>query len=766
MKRSQRTILLTVGALLVGAGAYYAMNTALDLYAQRQIQGDLFNTLEKQRISLGQFLVQWDGSSLKVTHALAPERTLFSTLPDQGFIAAAIGEETVTHSRGSFSITDQRFNTCRDQTLKQVVHNGGYALFQGKLRCAGGGQVPYELAFALKSNSQLGFSIKVQDPRYNRLYFTYASEPDERFFGFGEQFSKLDLKGSRLPIFVQEQGIGRGLQPLTFGANTVAGAGGSWDSTSISVPHYITSKMRSMMLENSEYMVFDLRKKDRVHVQLFSGEMHGQILYGDTPTQLIKAYTHFIGHMRGLPAWLTRGAVVGMQGGTQKVREVWDKLKAMGTPISAFWLQDWVGQRNTSFGKQLWWNWELDQQRYPDFKSLTTDLKASGIRTMGYLNPFLVDASRKPGVQRNLYQEALEKGYFVRNDEGEPYLLQQTDFKAGLIDFTNQDATRWLMDVVQKNLIDQGFSGWMADFGEGLPYDARMYSGSSGKVNHNLYPVMWAVFNRNLIDQQENPEEYVFFTRSGFTGSPYFSSLFWTGDQLVSWDDKDGIKTAVMGLLSSGFSGFSFNHPDIGGYTTIKNPLQSYTRSKELLLRWMELSAFTTVFRTHEGNRPEDNVQFYSDDETLKQFDRMAKVYRAWGFYRSQLILEASRTGLPVVRHMFLQFPQDPKVLDITYQQYMVGRDLLFAPVLNPGQQEVNVYLPAGTWTEVWTGQVFQSTEGQEVTVKAPPGYPAVFYPAGSRVGEKFRANLSKLNLMPLEAFQDPCLSSTPVCLP
>ncbi|GEM48266.1 alpha-glucosidase [Deinococcus cellulosilyticus] len=766
MKRSQRTILYTIGALLVGAGAYYAMDSALTLYAQRQIQGELFNTLSGQRISLGDFLIRWDGHSLNVTHALEPERTLFSTLPDQGFIASAIGEESVTESGNALSITDQRFNTCRDQTMKQVVSNGGYALFKGRLRCAGGGQVPYELAFALKSNNQLGFSIKVQDPRYNRLYLTYASDPDERFYGFGEQFSRFDLKGSRLAVFVRDQGVGRGLEPLTSGANALTQSGGTWDSTSISVPHYLTSKMRSVMLENSEYMVFDLRKKDRVHLQLFSGEMHGQILYGNTPIQLIKAYTQVVGRMRALPDWITRGAVVGMQGGTQKVREVWEKLKALGTPISAFWLQDWVGQRNTRFGKQLWWNWELDEEHYPEFRKLTADLQNAGIRTLGYISPMLADASRKPGVKRNLFREALDHGYFVRNDDGEPYLIQLSDFRAGLIDLTNQEAARWLTEVAEQNLIGSGFSGWMADGGENLPYSSRLYAGGTGKDNHNLYPVMWSIFNRNLVDRQKHPQDYVFMMRSGFTGSPYFSSLFWTGDQLVSWDDRDGIKTAVLALLSSGLSGFSFNHSDIGGYTTVKTPLKSYTRSKELLKRWMELSAFTPVFRTHEGNLPEDNAQFYTDDETLKQFDRMAKVYKAWGFYRTQLIAEAASTGVPVVRPMFLHFPNDPEVLGLSYQQFMVGSQLLVAPVLDPGQEEVEVYLPAGSWVEAWTGESFLHETGEKVRVKAPIGYPAVFYPAGSKVGEIFSRNLRNLGLIPLETLQQHCLHITPACLP
>lgn len=95
-------------------------------------------------------------------------------------------------------------------------------------------------------------------------------------------------------------------------------------------------------------------------------------------------------------------------------------------------------------------------------------------------------------------------------------------------------------------------------------------------------------------------ESLVFFMRAGFRDSPKWASLFWEGDQMVSWQANDGIKSAVVGLLSSGISGYAFNHSDIGGYCAVSLPFFKYQRSEELLLRWMELNAFTTVFRTHE----------------------------------------------------------------------------------------------------------------------------------------------------------------------
>src|SRR5690606_16389679 len=110
------------------------------------------------------------------------------------------------------------------------------------------------------------------------------------------------------------------------------------------------------------------------------------------------------------------------------------------------------------------------------------------------------------------------------------------------------------------------------DFGEGLPADAVLQN-ADARTFHNLYPVEWAKVNRETIDELEDAGEHVFFNRSGFTESPSQATLFWTGDQSVTWDQYDGIKTALTSLLSSGLSGAVFNHSDIGGYTAFKFPL-------------------------------------------------------------------------------------------------------------------------------------------------------------------------------------------------
>jgi alpha-glucosidase len=706
----------------------------------------LKSAVEPADYRIGKFTISLSTNNnqhLTVKHADDPDKVLWQSAPGKSFVSAGIGTMVVEESKGSFLITDDIAEICEDQSIESIEKVDQILILKGTLNCEGGHAVSYRMVFSLKAEKRLGFDLRISGD-VNRAYLTYASDKDEHIFGFGEQFSKFDLKGELLPIFIMEQGVGRGAQPITWGADLTAKSGGDWHTTYAGVPHYLSSKLRSLFLENSEYLTFDMRKADRMQIKVAAQSITGQILSGASPLELIKEYTAYTGRMPELPDWIHNGAILGIQGGSEKVAAVYKKARNAGVSVSALWLQDWVGQRTTSFGKQLWWNWELDRNHYPQWGKLKADTAVDGVRLLTYINPFFTDVKDKPGHQRNLYKELTEQEFLVKRDNGKPYLIENTSFSAGLLDLTNPEARTWVKEIIKNELIAVGASGWMADFGEALPWDAVLHKGNAREF-HNRYAEEWAKVNREAVQEAGLEDEIVFFSRSGYTRSPGYTTLFWLGDQLVSWDRHDGIKTAVTGLLSSGISGFSLNHSDIGGYTTISNPLKDYHRSKELLLRWMEMNAFTTVFRTHEGNQPSKNHQFHSDDETLAHFARFSKVFLALKDYRQQLVKEASQTGAPVVRHLFLHYPNDINVYDIVNEQFMLGDQFIVAPVLDPGKDRVELYLPAGEWQHLWTKKRLVLKVGKKIDIAAPLGKPAVFYKAGSKVGEQLRSDLASI---------------------
>ena len=694
----------------------------------------------------GSFEVRWTGNQLSVLSRTEPGKVLWQSVPGEAFAVAGGHALEGEDNRGSYTIDERVRYRCEQQQVTGTRISGNTLKLTGRYldsdsRCR---NRTWSFRFRALSAGQLRFDWSHNAGNYSELRF--ASRADERFYGFGEQFSVLNHKGHEVPVIAQENGVGRTHPVIAPVINLASpGSAGHAYSTYAAMPQFVSSLNRGLVLENDVYSVFDLRENDRVRIRLFEGRMAGRILQGRRMLDVISALTEYTGRMPELPAWIQQGAIVGMQGGTQRVLDIWEKLRAHNTPIAAFWLQDWVGKRKTAIGSQLWWNWELDEHQYPEWSLMVDTLNDAGIRVMGYINSMMVDASLKGQHQRNLYQEALARGYLVKKPDGSPYPITNTDFDAGLLDLSNPAARRWYKDIIRDNLIGSGLSGWMADFAEALPFDAVLYNGQTGAAYHNRYAEEWARLNREALEETGRLGDIVFFNRAGFTRSTRYSTLFWEGDQTVTWDEHDGFRSALLALINGGFSGITLNHSDIGGYTSLSKWGLGYSREKELLLRWMEANAFTAAFRTHEGNQPEENAQFYSDNDTLNAFARWARVYAALAPYRSQFIREAANKGYPLVRHPMLHDPDDAELAGLK-DHFLLGSDILVAPIVNKQRTWKKVYFPAGTWINVWTGKAygdagkptqpwwnrFNPANGRWAWVPAPLNQPPVFIRADS----------------------------------
>ena len=409
-----------------------------------------------------------------------------------------------------------------------------------------------------------------------------------------------------------------------------------------------------------------------------------------------------------------------MQGGSERSFGLLEKTLAHGIPVSAVWCQDWCGKRVTSFGKRLQWDWHYHPEMYPNLPAEIEKLHERGIKFLGYINPYLVEGGE-------LFQKGLEADVFARRSNGSIYLVDFGEFNCGIIDLTDPKAYSWFKDeVIKACSLDIGIDGWMADFGEYLPTDdIVLHSGKPAMIEHNHWPVLWAQCNFDAVSEAGKPGEAVYFMRAGGTGSQKYCTLLWAGDQSVDFSRHDGLCTVICAALSAGMSGCGLTHSDIGGYTS----LFGNTRTKEVFLRWAEMAAFTPVMRTHEGNRPETNFQYYDDEDCMLRLARLVSIHRALAPMLKELVRENTETGIPVQRPLFLHYEDDPRCLTEQFE-YLLGPDVLVAPVWQADQVDREVYLPGDRWIHLWSGKEYG--RGSH-TVPAPMGDTPVFYRADSR---------------------------------
>jgi alpha-glucosidase len=408
---------------------------------------------------------------------------------------------------------------------------------------------------------------------YNRMWLRLPSSKDECIYGCGEQYSHINLKGRKFPLWVSEQGVGRNKKTYsTFMADSAEGAGGDYYTTYFPQPSFISSNKYLCHIDDSSYMEFNFKNPDFNELEIWNIPKRMIIAKEDSYLALLENLTSLLGRQPCLPDWVYNGVWLGLQGGTQTVLDKLQNALYKGLKVSAVWIQDWEGKRITYFGKRLMWNWQWDEKLYPNLEREIKRLKETGIRFLGYINPYLA-------VEGNLFAQARDSGYLVKKNGGSDYLIDAGAFSVGMVDLTNPAAFSWYKDVIKKNMIDFGLSGWMADFGEYLPADAVLHNGVSAEIMHNLWPVLWARCNREAVEDAGRLGDIVFFMRAGYSGTQKYSTLMWSGDQNVDWSIDDGLPSVITSSLSMGMSGFGLCHSDIGGYTT----LFDMKRSKELL---------------------------------------------------------------------------------------------------------------------------------------------------------------------------------------
>jgi alpha-glucosidase len=371
--------------------------------------------------------------------------------------------------------------------------------------------------------------------------------------------------------------------------------------------------------------------------------------------------------------------------------------------------------------------------RRDDQKERTALFHSYGLDVTTYFNPMMC-------TDHPRYAEADANGWLSKTQGGESYEYRYTGssfFYVGQIDWTAPGAIDFYASLTQEALED-GYIGWMEDFGEYTPDDAVQHDGQTGTAGHNAY-----VRDYHLgIWEATDRRPLLRFVRSGWTGSAKGSPIVWGGDPSTSWG-FDGLESAVKNGLTMGTSGVSRWGSDIGGFFALSEP----QTSAELMNRWLQMGFASGVMRT-QGNGFELNESIAGrraqiiDPEVLPIWARYAKLRTRFLPELERYERAYERTGMPIMRQLGLLYPQDPTAVR-QQDDYMFGDSVLVAPVMQPGQRERTAYLPEGRWVDLWRSasggledldraKVLEG--GREVTVPAPLAELPMFVRLGSEL--------------------------------
>lgn len=630
-------------------------------------------------------------------------------------VSIGSGENQFSMSRGSFKYK-QKISGRRKLTLQnQEKTEEGYLLTYVDPKGSSAKEQVHQFAVTQQGSQIRLVYVGEEKPGVNRYWLTFVTNPKEHIYGCGETYSELDLKGQNVRIWVAEhQNTGRISKKIIkeklLGKHPDKKLSFDKYESYYAQPTFVSSDKYYVHCDINAYSEFDFT--DAGKITLYFQEPPVIITdSGQDFAEVSRKLTGLLGRQKALPDWLYDGVILGIQEGTDVVDAKIRKAKEAGVPVVGVWCQDWSGCRRTGFGYQVMWNWEWDQELYPGLDKKIAEWKEEGVRFLGYINPFIA-------IEKDLYAYASEHGYCVRDREGKDYLVTITTFPAAMVDFTNPEAYEWYKGLIKENMIGLGMGGWMADFGEYLPIDAVLYSGEDPAIIHNQWPAIWAKMNQEAVAECGKEGQVFFFTRAGHTGTIAHSHMMWTGDQHVDWSIDDGLPAVIPATLSLAMSGYGIAHSDVGGYTTIMH----MRRSKELLLRWEEMNVFSPLFRTHEGNQPVNNVQFDDDEELLAQLAKCGRMHVALKDYLKGLVDEEISDGTPVMRPLFYHYDEAEAYTEKT--EYLLGRDLLVAPVYEEGAKSRTIYLPSDGWVNIFDGKEYA---GGHMIVEAPIGKPPVF---------------------------------------
>lgn len=501
--------------------------------------------------------------------------------------------------------------------------------------------------------SPFGFIRRASD--YSRsMNAVFSMSPEEKIFGCGESFTQFNKRGQKVVLFTDDP---NGVQNETMYKP---------------VPFYLSSRGYGVFMHHTSPITIDFGKYFNGANAMMIGDDEADlfVFIGD-PKEILDEYTDITGKANMPPLWsfgfwMSRITYFSEAEG----REVTKKLRENEVPC------DVIHFDTGWFGVDWRNDYKFAADRFNDPEKMIADFHDDGFRVCLWQLPYFTP-------KNILFDEIVKKGLAVKDPKG------NIPYEDAVLDFSNPATIDWYQQKI-KALLDIGVDVIKVDFGEAAPMNGIYHSGRTGFYEHNLYPLR---YNKAVADiTKQATGEHIIWARSAWAGSQRYP-LHWGGDAATS---NTAMAATLRGGLSLGLCGFTFWSHDVGGFTS-KAP-------EDLYRRWTPFGMFSSHVRSH-GQPPTEPWEYGpSFLQSFKEADNMR--YQLMPYIYTQAKL-SSEQGLPMVRALFVEFPDDPGSW-LVDDQYMFGSELLVAPLFEAYTSRP-VYLPPGEWIDYQSGKVYQS---------------------------------------------------------
>jgi alpha-D-xyloside xylohydrolase len=609
----------------------------------------------------------------KVTHRgdtlnAAMLTTVFSSpMPD------IIHVKTYHHKGGKPAIPE--FNLASDKNdeviiLKASEENNLWSFAAGKLNAEVSAQGPYQLKFSYgkkKLTSDIGNISGYYTDSENKAFMTQYLRlgVGEMIYGLGERFTPFIKNGQVVDIWNEDGGTAS-------------------EQAYKNIPFYISSAGYGVLINNPGKVSFEIASEVVSAAQFsVSGEvLDYYIIAGETLKDVIHNYTALSGRPTLPPAWsfgLWLSTSFTTTYNEETVNHFIDGMIERKIPLSVFhfdcfWMKGFH-----------WIDLEWDTSQFPDPPAMLARLKKKGLKISMWINPYIAQNS-------SLFDEGMQKGFLVKKANGDIWQWDLWQAGMALIDFTNPLAAAWYQQKL-KVLLDMGVDTFKTDFGERIPVNVQWHNGADSEKMHNYYAYLYNKTVFELLEETRGKNEAVVFARSATVGSQCFP-LHWGGDCAASYES---MAETLRGGLSLGLAGFGFWSHDISGFEQTPTP--------DLFKRWSAFGLLSSHSRLHGSGSY--RVPWNFDEEACDVLRFFSELKCGLMPYLYRASLDAVNHGIPLLRSLILEFPDDP-CCAYADCQFMLGENLLAAPIFNESGT-VRYYLPEGRWTNILSGKV---TEG------------------------------------------------------